>query len=272
MLTILPTPPSLKPHLDQLYRFYNSRQWVHPDPLEFLYHYPELKDREIAGLIAASLAYGRVDQILKSVSWVLDKMGPSPHAFLTESSHKAFEKRFRGFRYRFTTGAELTLLLTAVKHVIETYGGLYACFLEGLNPGDPTTLSGLSFLAHALRGPLGGPNSLVPDPAGGSACKRLNLFMRWMVRKDGVDPGGWDRVWARKLVIPLDTHMYRLSRLLGLTCRKTPDMGAAKEITCAFAEISPEDPVQYDFALTRLGIRKDEGMEGFLDRCRALEP
>ena len=267
-----PNPPSLKPHLDRLYRFYNDRRWVHPDPLEFLYHYPELKDREIAGLIAASLAYGRVDQILKSVSAVLGKMGPSPHAFLTRSSARVFERVFRGFRYRFTTEAELILLFTGVKQVLKTYGGLYACFLEGVNPGDPTALSGLSFLARALRKPFGGPNSLVPDVSGGSACKRLNLFMRWMVRKDAVDPGGWDRVSPARLIIPLDTHMYRLCTRLRMTCRKTPDMGAAKEITRAFGHISPKDPVQYDFALTRLGIRKDGEMEGFLDRCGPLEP
>lgn len=260
----------LKPHLDQLYHFYNSRCRVHPDPLEFLYHYPALKDREIAVLVAACMAYGRVDMILKTVSSVLTKMGPSPRAFLEQATLRDFKRTFHGFKYRFTTDDEVACLLSGIKQVIDTYGTLHACFLEGLDPRDDTILSGLCFLAHTLRIPFRGPNSLMPDPKLGSACKRLNLFFRWMVRQDGVDPGGWDPVLCAKLIVPLDTHMYRLSTRLGLTCRKTPDMRTAMEITRGFSQVCPEDPVQYDFALTRLGIRQDKEMEGFLDHCKGL--
>jgi len=265
-----PTPhASIKPHLDHLYRYYNARSWVHPDPLEFLYHYPDPKDREIAGLIASSLAYGRVDQILKTVSSVLDVLGPSPCTFLRRGAPGTFQSRFNGFKYRFTTDRELVLLLTGIRQVVDTHGSLQACFLEGFNTRDDTTLSGLCYLSDALRDPFGNaPNSLIPDPGRGSACKRLNLFMRWMVRTDGVDPGGWDPIPPSKLIIPLDIHMHRVSRLLALTRRQTASMRTAREVTQAFRRLSPEDPVQYDFALTRLGIRKDEEMCGFLDRCR----
>ncbi len=268
----MPSParfPDLKIHLDHLYLYYNARSWVHPDPLEFLYHYPDLKDREIAGLIASSLAYGRVDQILKTVSSVLEALGPSPCTFLKQGSPGKLKSRFKGFKYRFTTGRELVLLLTGIRQVIDTHGSLQACFLNGFNPRDETPLSGLCFLTDALRTPFGNaPNSLIPDPRQGSACKRLNLFMRWMVRRDGVDPGGWDQVPRSKLIIPLDIHMHRVSLVLALTRRQTAGMHTAREVTQAFRRLSPEDPVRYDFALTRLGIRKDEEMCGFLDRCR----
>lgn len=267
-----PTRPStLKLHLDHLYSFYNARCWVHPDPLEFLYHYADLRDREIVGIIASSLAYGRVDQILKSVSSVLKVIGPSPYSFLKHTPLATLKTRFDGFKYRFTTAEELILLLGGIQEVIDTYGSLYACFLEGFHPRDDTVISGLCFLTDALRSPFDrAANSLIPDPNRGSACKRLNLFMRWMVRKDGVDPGGWSQVPRSNLIIPLDTHMHRISKRLGLTCRETAAMCTAREITRAFYRISPEDPVQYDFALTRLGIRKDEEMSGFLDRCRGV--
>lgn len=113
----------------------------------------------------------------------------------------------------------------------------------------------------------GKPVSLLPAPAKGSACKRLNLYLRWMVRKDNVDPGGWDGIPASRLVVPLDVHMHRISSSLGLTARKAADIKTAIEITRAFRKISPEDPVRYDFCLTRLGIRDDLDPAQFLEAC-----
>ena len=106
-----------------------------------------------------------------------------------------------------------------------------------------------------------------PSPERGSACKRINLFLRWMVRKDRVDPGGWDKVPRSMLIIPLDTHMYHICTGLNMTCRKSADMTTAVEITEAFRKIAPEDPVRYDFSLTRLGIRKDADPDSFLRYC-----
>ena len=106
-------------------------------------------------------------------------------------------------------------------------------------------------------------NSLLPLPDRGSACKRLNLFMRWMVRQDAVDPGGWSGVPLSKLIIPLDTHMHRISRAMGLTSRRQADMGTAMEVTRAFQKFAPDDPLRYDFVLTRLGIRKDMDVTQF---------
>ncbi|MBW2116201.1 MAG: DUF2400 family protein, partial [Deltaproteobacteria bacterium] len=144
------TQPISKEQLESLYAFYNSRKWVHPDPLEFLYDYRDLKDREVAGLIASSLAYGRVAQILKSVSGVLEKMGPSPFGFLVSSKPSSLRRIFSDFKHRFTTGNELALMLTGAKSVIGRFGSLYNCFLSGFKDDDETILTGLSYLVKEL--------------------------------------------------------------------------------------------------------------------------
>lgn len=257
-----------KPRLDKLYRAYNSREWVHPDPLEYLYQYRNPLDQEIAGLIASSLAYGRVAQILKSVEWVLDKMGPSPYQFLQCTTPRSLQKIFGDFKHRFTTSEELIALFTGVKSVMACYGSLYACFLYGFKADDEDILPALSRMVRELTTSFNGRcNSLLPLPERGSACKRLNLFLRWMVRKDHVDPGGWRDVPAAKLIVPLDTHMYRICFSLRLTSRKNADMRTAMEITRAFRSVQPRDPVRYDFALTRLGIRKDAHPNVLLTVC-----
>jgi uncharacterized protein (TIGR02757 family) len=256
-------PVLIKQQLDRLYARYNSREWVHPDPLEYLYHYPTLEDREVVGLIASSLAYGRVAQILKSVSAVLKRMGASPYQFLRDSTQTSLKGTFPDFKHRFTTAEELVTMLLGIKTVIGQYGTLYECFLSGFNRNDKTVLPGLSFLVKELSHGLNGRcNTLLPSPEKGSACKRLNLFLRWMVREDHVDPGGWLEVHPRKLVVPLDTHMHRICSQLRLTRRNSAGLITAMEVTQAFVKIAPEDPVRYDFALTRLGIRKDAPISG----------
>ena len=262
----------VKYHLEQLYHRYNSRQWVHPDPLEYLYDYPDLKDRETVGIIASSLAYGRVAQILKSVSYILKKLGPSPHTFLESSSIRSLHKIFCDFKHRFSTGEEVALMLMGIKRVIKQYGSLGACFSDKFKESDETVLPGLTSFVDELTYPFKGrTNSLIPLPQKGSACKKLNLFLRWMVRDDRVDPGGWHKIPPSKLIIPLDTHMHRISLLLNLTDRKNANMRTALEITRAFRKIVPDDPIRYDFALTRLGIRKDEDSEGFLKQCSVID-
>ena len=251
--------------LERLYAQYNRRELVHPDPLEFLYQYNDLRDREVVGIIASSLAYGRVAQILKSVSAVLGRM-PSPAEFLRQATRRSLREAFVDFSHRFTTGEELSALLCGVKQVIEEHGSLHACFTRGLLGTAETIVPALSsFVDELVAG--GQHSSLLPCPTRGSACKRLNLFLRWMVRKDDVDPGGWDDVPASKLIVPLDTHMHRICRTLGLTSRGAADMRTAMEVTEAFRRFDPDDPVRYDFALTRLGIRQDADLGAFLKDC-----
>jgi len=250
--------------LERLYRQYNRRAYVHPDPLEFLYAYPDLRDREIVGLIASSLAYGRVAQILKSVGSVLNIMGPCPSDFLKAASPESLKEAYSDFRHRFADGENLAALLTGAKQVIGRYGSLHDCFLEGMNTTDTTVLPALSFFARKIaEGSAFRCGHLIPLPERGSACKRLNLFLRWMVRKDAVDPGGWDHIPLSGLIVPLDVHLHRISLRLGMTARKQADMKTALEVTSGFKKVSPDDPVRYDFALTRLGIRKDADPDDF---------
>ncbi|MGA1789864.1 MAG: TIGR02757 family protein [bacterium] len=247
-------PKINKIRLEALYRTHNRRENVHPDPLEFLYHYENLSDREIVGLIASSLAYGRVEQILKSVSTVLERM-PEPYYFLNSSSLKSLRLTFRDFKHRFTTGEDLSIMLFGAKRIIQEYGSLYECFRTGLNDEDGSVFPALGLFTRRLMGSdLCRKNTLIPSPFKGSACKRMNLFLRWMVREDDVDPGGWERVPASKLIVPLDTHLHRISLALHMTERRQADIKTAREITCAFRRITPDDPVRYDFTLTRLGI------------------
>jgi uncharacterized protein (TIGR02757 family) len=251
--------------LERLYSELNHRRYVHPDPLEFLYGYDDPLDREVVGLVAASLAYGRVRQILTSVGRALDALGPSPSRYVKGTSAKRMGSAFEGFKHRFTTGDELARLLASVGEVQRAHGSLGARFAELVEPGDETVAPALERFVNELRGDVWcAASSVLPAPEKGSACKRLHLFLRWMVRRDEVDPGGWDSVSPSMLVVPLDTHMHRISRVFGFTGRAQADLKTALEVTAAFREFSPSDPVKYDFSVTRLGIRDDMTLESFL--------
>ncbi len=244
-------------NLDLLYLKFNKREFVHPDPLEFLYRYDSALDREIAGLVASSLAYGNVKQILKSVSKILDKM-QSPHAFLMGNDRKGMFSAFRGFKHRFTTGDEIATLLFTAKSVVKKYGSLENCFMSGYNENYKTLIPVMMNFVKIMSADFrGGETYLLPCPGRGSACKRFNLYLRWMVRKDEVDPGGWKDVPKSKLIIPLDIHMWNICNRAGFTGRKQANLKAAVEITANFAKLNPEDPVKYDFCLTRFGIRDE---------------
>jgi uncharacterized protein (TIGR02757 family) len=255
--------------LEELYRKLNRREFVHPDPLEFLYQYDDPGDREVVGLMASTLAYGRVKQILASVSNALGRMGPRPGTFVANASSGSLRAAFEGFKHRFTTGDDLCRMLDGVRVAIDEHGSLGELFSSLVRPEDETVLPALtSFVGFVESAPCdaSGEEGVcpLPDPTRGSACKRLHLFLRWMVRRDAVDPGGWDAVPPSKLIVPLDTHMHRLSLELGLTDRRQANGRTALEITDAFRSFSPDDPVKYDFALTRLGIRDDMSADALL--------
>ena len=242
--------------LEDLYTRYNKREFVHPDPLEFLYQFDNPLDREIAGFIASSLAYGRVNQILKSVHAALEPMGKSPRLFVEKVSLSRLLELYGNFKHRFTTGLELAQVIEGIKIAISKHGTLNAIYVDGLAKGDVQyAMSGLSAL---LKCQCSLPNvSMIPSPDKESACKRLCLFLRWMVRQDDVDPGGWTGVERSQLLIPLDTHMHSISRKLGLTTRNQANMKTVIELTEAFKIIQSNDPVKYDFCLTRFGIHPE---------------
>lgn len=248
--------------LEKLYARYNHRELIRPDPLQFVYQYSDPADMEIAGLLGSCLAYGRVKQIEKSLVDLLERMGDSPSEFV-RSFDKEKRTRLKDFRHRFTSGDNISDLLMLLKKVFRGYGNIEKFFLRGYNSSDKNIISALSNFCDSLLEMYAkthdgyvprGLSYLLPRPAIGSACKRLNLFLRWMVRNDGVDAGLWKSVDKAKLIVPIDVHMGRLCRILGFYERSTVSLGAAVKITESFAEIEPADPVKYDFALSRVGI------------------
>ena len=259
---------TMRTQLERLYATYNRREFVEPDPLQFLYDYDDVADGEIAGLIAASLAFGNVKAIVASVRRVLERIGP-PAAFVRTASCEDVAHAFEGFKHRWTDARDLCALVRGIRRVLECHGSLNACFAAKMREDDETIWPALTaFVGELSAGFDGDRNSLLPCPSRGSTCKRLNLYLRWMVRRDAVDPGGWEGIPPSKLVVPLDVHMHRITQTLGFTRRKTPNMHTALEVTTAFRRIAPQDPVRYDFALTRLGIRDDTNLDGFLRSCR----
>jgi len=254
---------SLLEGLEALYTRYNKKKYIHPDPLEFLHLVSDIRDREIVGLISACLAYGRVSQILKSISTCLEIMDMRPRAFLIENSRRDIAAKFKDFNYRFTRSHEIVSFLLGIKTMLERYHSIEAAF-ESSRLGSsgqkswPMLIQKLSgFVSLFLNLADMEKSYLLPDPQKGSACKRLFLYLRWMVRKDDVDPGGWVCINPSHLLVPLDTHMFHIARDLGLTKRKQANLKCAIEITETFKQINPEDPVKYDFVLTRFGIRNE---------------
>ncbi len=254
--------------LDHLYACYNRRDYVRPDPVETLYPWPDVRDREIVGLIAAGLAFGGVGQILKSIDAVIHIFEGRPRASLEAASRRDLMRLLRGFRHRWVDERDMTNFLWAVRATVREHGSLETA-LSTDDTDEQDVLPALVKWVERIRkcGRLD-RNPLLPDPSGASACKRLHLYLRWMVRKDAIDPGGWTRVAPAQLIIPLDTHMHRIAREMRLTRRKQADLKTAREITRKFKRLCPHDPVRYDFVLTRFGIRKLDHREDFARRFR----
>ncbi|GAB6095279.1 TIGR02757 family protein [Desulfatiferula olefinivorans] len=252
--------------LDDLYDTYNRKVFIHPDPLEVVYRFDDPADREIAGMIASALAFGRVSLILLTLDRVLDVIGPSPSNYLKRSDRASLTADFDGFVYRFVRDRHLVDFLLGLKDVIERFGTLERAAAAGLSQNDETVVPAMDNLVRQMLAGGRDPGYLLAAPSKQSACKRLNLFFRWMVRKDAVDPGTWTALSPRRLIVPLDTHMHRIALHLGLTGRRSADMKTARDITRSFAAVCPEDPVKYDFALTRFGIHPDLELRALLDR------
>jgi uncharacterized protein (TIGR02757 family) len=255
------------PLFEDAYRRFSRREFVSPDPLEKLYLYDAVEEREIVGLAVSSIAYGRVAQINRNADRLLSVMGPSPRSFLLETPSESFPRLMEGFRHRFTSGEEMGAFLAGIGRILREFGSLEAYFGDCLLRGDGL-IEAISRFSDGIRTSGGlGKSFLFPSPRDGSACKRFFLFLKWMVRSDDVDPGGWKVLVPGNLVLPMDVHMFRMCSFLGLTKRKSPDLKTALEVTGLFKRFLPEDPVKYDFVLTRFGIRREMDAEAFVRTC-----
>ncbi len=250
---------------ERAYRRYHRLQYLSPDPLEVVRDYPRLADREVVGLIASSLALGRVDGIVRAVREVtarIEAAGGTPAEVVAGATGRELRACCEGFRYRFFDAEQLCGLLTGLQGTLRDHGSLEACFRRcaiATSERDPSdaVVTGLAGMVEAVVGASRGRLSrsiLLPRPDRASACKRLMLYLRWMVRSDEIDPGGWSSVDPSALLMPVDTHLLRVARALGLTSRLQPSLSVSREITRAMRAVDPVDPVRFDFCLTRPGI------------------
>ena len=255
----------LKDQLDALYRSFDSSM-ISPDPLEVVKRYHRPEDQEIAGLVAASLAYGRAELITNAAQEVLNRMGTSPWDFVIQYNPQRDSNRFHGFIYRWSRGVDISILVTLMQKAIRLYGSLGNLFALGHHGSAPHTGPALinfveTLLSYAEADHTSdrhraktGIRYLLTSPRTGSACKRMNLYIRWMVRRDDLDLGLWKTISPSCLIMPIDTHVARISRRLGLTSRRLADWTMAEEVTSSLKKLDPEDPVKYDFALCHWGM------------------
>ena len=254
----------LKPALDRLYREFDQSGRVH-DPIERVRPFGNPADAEIVAFCAAGLAFGRVASILASIDALLNVMGPSPSLFVRNFEPERDSAGLEHLGHRWTRGRDLAALIWILRQMLEAAGSVEQFFADGDTPSAPDIFPGLDRFCERARQldvtrvygratGRAGAHGFFARPSAGSACKRLNLFLRWMVRRDGIDLGTWTRISASRLIIPLDVHVIRVGRCLGLTTYRTAGWRMAAEITASLRTIDPDDPVRYDFALCHLGM------------------
>ena len=254
----------LKLALDALYDGFNIADSA-TDPIQIVRRFGRDDDREIVGFIAAALAFGRVTSVLQSIERVLAVIGPEPAAYVRRFDPRRDGPSFAGIVHRWTREADIVALLWLLHQMLDRSGSVEGFFLdgdEGTSDDVADALDSFSTRAMALdlRAAYGrvparpGVCYFFPRPSAGSGCKRLNLFLRWMVRRDALDLGVWRRVSPARLIVPLDTHVIRVGRCLRLTTYTSPGWRMARDITASLRRLDPNDPVRYDFSLCHLGM------------------
>jgi uncharacterized protein (TIGR02757 family) len=255
---------NLSARLDLLYQDYNRVDSA-SDPVQRVRPFSDPADQEIAAFCAGALAFGRVASVLNSIDALFGVMGPRPADYVRRFDPEAAPAELRAIVHRWIRGDDLVALLWILRQMLEHSGSVEGFFLEGYRAEHDDIGPALdSFSARALaldiRRAYGrlprrpGVCYFFPRPSAGSACKRLNLFLRWMIRSDEVDLGVWKNVPASKLLVPLDTHVIRLGRCLRLTHYVSPGWKMAADITASLRRLDPDDPVRFDFSLCHVGM------------------
>jgi len=259
-----PRGAELRAPFERLYRTFDHLTTA-SDPVHIVRRYRAPEDREIVGFCAAGLAFGRVASVLNSIESLLEVMGPQPAAFVRDFDPARGRVRLAPLVHRWIRGHDLAALLLVLQRMLREYGSIERFFLKGDDPASPDVGPALNaFSTRALETDVRPAYGRVPKrpgvcyffprPSAGSACKRLNLFLRWMVRKDVVDLGVWTGLSPGRLIVPLDTHVIRLGQCLRLTRYQSPGWKMAAEITASLRQIEPSDPVRYDFSLCHVGM------------------
>ena len=252
---------NLKEKLDFHYKAFDKSK-LEPDPLQFLHLFEDELDIEVMGFVASVFAYGNVKQIIATLNKFVEVSSGKPYDFIYSFS----EKTKPGIAHRFYTKRDVIHLFLSLNKTYKSFGSLKSLFLSFYNQDEVNLKNSvtkfsnyfLDEISKRKRLMTNGIKFMFPLPERGSACKRINLFLRWMIRKDELDFGIWDEIPPSKLIIPVDTHVARICRSLGLTNRKIPDWKMAEEITENLKKYDHMDPVKYDFAICHIGMRKLE--------------
>jgi uncharacterized protein (TIGR02757 family) len=246
----------MKQFLEEKYLQYNNPSFIPFDPISIPHRFTSRHDREISGFLVSAIAWGRRDLILRSADILLEAMDNAPYEFVMTAGTKDL-KRVSRFVHRTFNGTDCSYFMRGLRRIYSDFGSMEDVVLEGMNRSG-SLKEGISHLrqyffceCHEQR-----TEKHFADVTGGAAGKRLNMFLRWMVRKDnrGVDFGIWKRIDPSVLYIPLDLHSGNTARKLGLLTRKMNDWKAVEELTAVLREFDPADPVKYDFALFGLGV------------------
>lgn len=249
-----PIPPDIREFLEDRAFFYNNEGFIESDPISIPRLFSKKEDIEISGFLAATIAWGQRRTIIRNAYWLMDLMDHDPFAFVMGASEQEITPLLQ-FRHRTFNGADCQYFVKALRNIYMNHGGMENVFAGGGHKDMQARLSHFRKIFLELPGP-GRTRKHVSDPSAGSSAKRLNMFLRWMVRKDdrGVDFGIWKRLHPRELYCPLDIHSGSVARKLGLLGRSQNDWKATHELTMALRELDPDDPVRFDFALFGLGV------------------
>jgi uncharacterized protein (TIGR02757 family) len=255
------TKTELKEFLDEKADLYNCPAFIEYDPISIPHLFSRKEDIEISGFLAATIAWGNRKMILKNANRIVDLLDGSPYDFIISSDESDF-KKMEGFVHRTFSAGDLIYFIKALQHIYRNKGGLEKVFKECMKQGS---IQSAIHEFHKIFFELPHPNMTerhVSDPQKGSAAKKLNMFLRWMVRRDkrGVDFGIWKQIDPSELFIPLDLHSGNTARQLGLLSRKANDWKAVEELTYFLRKFDPSDPVRYDFALFGLGVNEGFNM------------
>ena len=234
---------------------YNRPEFIAADPIQIPHRFAQKQDIEIAALFAALLAWGQRPTIIRKCTELLQRMDNAPHQFITQH-HDADLKRLLGFCHRTFCDTDLLYFVHFLRHWYATHASLEDAFLTGSTQRE--RLENFHNQFFSLPDAPARTRKHVATPARKSACKRVNMYLRWLVRRDaaGVDFGLWTRLSPADLIMPIDLHVERQARTLGLLTRKLVDWQAAEELTANLRRFDADDPVKYDFALFGEGVGK----------------